>query len=131
MSTAPRNGSRARCLHLRDRMETNGNSSQSSFAGAWHIWHQVQELPSRVESGLKTHPLTTVTVIAGVSFVGGMVLGSRVARVLLIATAPAIAQRLLAGPLGDRLERTIGVALRSSPATSPAASTASRKGGQS
>ena len=106
-------------------MDTNGHTSPSSFAGAWH---GVQKLPGRVETGLKTHPFTTVGVIAGVSFVGGMVLGSRVARAVLVAVAPAVAQRLLAGPVGDRLERIIGDALRSPSAMSPSAS---RKGGES
>ena len=57
---------------------------------------------------MKTHPFTTVAVIAGIAFVGGTVLGSRVARGLIVAVAPVVAHRLLDGPLGDELVRLVG-----------------------
>jgi hypothetical protein len=100
-------------------MDTNGTTSESSFSAAWH---RMRDIPSQVESGLKTRPLATAAAIAGVSFVGGMVLGSRVARALLVAATPAIAHRLLAGPLGDDLVRYLRRVFRSESAASPAVS---------
>jgi hypothetical protein len=76
---------------------------------------RVRDLPARLESGLKTYPFVTAAVIAGVSFVGGMVLGSRFARAILVAASPAIVHRLLDGPVGDDLVRSIRGALRSRP----------------
>lgn len=61
---------------------------------------------------MKAHPLKTAAAIAGISFVGGTVLGSRVARAVLVAAAPTIVKRLLEGPLGDDLTRYLRSVLR-------------------
>jgi hypothetical protein len=100
-------------------METNGTTSESTL---FEAWHRFRDLPGQVETGLKTHPWATAASIAGVSFVGGMVLGSRVARAILVAAAPAIVHRVLDGPLGDEVLRYIRGAFRSQSATSPIAS---------
>jgi hypothetical protein len=99
-------------------MEANGTVSGSLFAGL----HRVSELPAQLESGLKAHPFATAITLAGFSFLGGMVLGSRVARAVLVAAAPAIVHRLLQGPLGDDLERYIRGAFRPPAASSQTAS---------
>jgi hypothetical protein len=100
-------------------MEANGATSRSAFSTALH---EVGELPARLETGLKTHPFVTTATIAGVAFLGGMALGSRVVRAVLVAAAPAIMRRLLDGPLGDDLERYICGAFRRPAAASVTAS---------
>ncbi len=85
-------------------METNGATSKSAF-------RRVRGLSAELETGVKTHPFVTAAAIAGVSFVGGMLLGSRVARGVVVAVAPAIVYRLLEGPLGERLDRYVRIAL--------------------
>jgi hypothetical protein len=93
-------------------MNTNGTASKSSVFASLH---RVRDLPAQLESGLKTHPFATAAAIAGVSFVGGVVLGSRLARAILVAVSPVIVHRLLDGPLGDDLIRSIRAAFRSRP----------------
>jgi hypothetical protein len=83
-------------------MKTNGTKLEDSFSAAWQ---RVRDLPEQVESGFKTHPLTTAAAIAAASFAGGILFGSRVARAVLVAATPVIVQRVLAGPLGDDLAR--------------------------
>ena len=100
-------------------MDTNGTMSESSFSAAWH---RVRDIPSQVESGLKARPLAAAVAIAGVAFVGGMVLGSRVARAFLVAAAPAIAHRLLVGPLGEDLAAYYRRVFRSASDASPTVS---------
>ena len=99
-------------------MKTNGTKLEESFSSAWQ---RVRELPNQVETGLKTHPLTTAAALASVSFAGGMLFGSRVARAILIAATPVIVQRVLAGPLGDDLARVARRVL-DTPVTSRASS---------
>jgi hypothetical protein len=81
---------------------TNGTTSESTVFAALH---RAGELPAQLETGMKGHPLKTAAVIAGVSFVGGAIFGSRLARTVLIAATPTIVRRLLDGPLGDDITR--------------------------
>jgi len=82
----------------------NGTTIGSGVSAAFH---RMAELPGKVESELKTHPLAAGLAIAGLSFVGGMIFGSRTARAIFVAATPVIATRLLDGPLGDDLTRYV------------------------
>jgi hypothetical protein len=85
-------------------METNGTADRSGFSAAFH---RIGTLPRQLESDLRAHPFATAVTVAGVSFAVGTLLGSRVARAVLVAAIPALVQRLLNGPLGDDLLRYI------------------------
>ncbi len=84
--------------------------------------HRAGELPAQLENGIKAHPLTTAAIVAGVSFAGGAIFGSRVGRAIVIAATPAIVKRLLDGPLGDDITRYIRGAIRGRTAESRTAS---------
>jgi hypothetical protein len=99
-------------------MDTNGTTRSSVFAAL----HSLQDLPAQLESGLKTHPFATAAAIAGVSFVGGTFLGSRLGRALLVAVAPAIVYHLLNSKFGDNLVGSMRDAFRPRPVESRTAS---------
>jgi hypothetical protein len=88
---------------------SNGTTSESSVFAALR---GASEIPGRIESGMKAHPLKTAAAVAGLSFVGGAVFGSRLARAVFVAAAPTIVKRLLDGPLGDDLTRYLRGAIR-------------------
>jgi hypothetical protein len=87
---------------------TNGTTTDPGILSALH---RLGELPGKLERELKARPYATVATVAGLSFLGGMIFGSRVARAVLVAATPVIATRLLDGPLGDDLSRYIRSAL--------------------
>lgn len=88
---------------------TNGTTTGSSVSAAFH---RMAELPGKVESEIKTHPFAAGLAICGLSFLGGMIFGSRTARAIVVAATPVIATRLLDGPLGDDLARYVRSAFR-------------------
>ena len=68
------------------------------------ILRETAELPGKLEREMRARPLAASAVVAGVAFAAGTVIGSRFLRALVVATAPALARRVLEGPLGERLD---------------------------
>jgi hypothetical protein len=99
---------------------TNGATTKTS--GFLAALHRVAELPGQFERELKARPFGAVAAVAGLSFLAGMIFGSRTARAMIVAATPVIVTRLLDGPLGEDLSRYARSALRSRPGTTQAAS---------
>jgi hypothetical protein len=70
------------------------------------------QLPQRVRREVATHPGTVLASVAGVAFLGGAVLGSRLGRAILAAAIPAVIERVIATELGPRLLRLAATAWR-------------------
>ena len=97
-------------------------SSNGRTSEVFAALHRAGELPAQLEGGMKAHPFQTAAVIAGVSFLGGALLGSRVARAVLVAATPALVKHLLDGPFGDDITRYVRGAIRGRTAESRSAS---------
>lgn len=96
----------------------NGTTTEGLFASL----HWIGDLPAKVAVGARTHPLKTAATIAGVSFLGGAIFGSRVARAIFVAATPVLLNHLLDGPLGEDLSRYLRGAIRGRPGVRPASS---------
>ncbi|HEY2515847.1 MAG TPA: hypothetical protein VGI39_33485 [Polyangiaceae bacterium] len=68
------------------------------------ILRETADLPGKLEREMRSRPLVTSAVVAGVAFAAGTVIGSRFMRALVVATAPALMRRVLDGPLGERID---------------------------
>lgn len=90
------------------------NRTEETFAQGpvLRFLKNTSSLPGRLEASLRARPLATAAAVAGVAFVAGTIAGSRVARTVFVAAAPALVRRLLDGPLGEDLDAYVRSAFR-------------------
>ena len=82
----------------------NRVEGSSPSAGLLRFLRDTAGLREKLEASLRARPLATAGAVAGVAFLAGTILGSRFLRAVVVASVPAVVQRVLDGPLGDQLQ---------------------------
>jgi len=89
------------------RAKRNGHEKKAALSGdRQHLKDLVRvtkELARRAQEGMRERPQTTLAAVAGVSFVLGTLLGTRLIRAALYAAAPYVAVQIMKGELGEKV----------------------------
>jgi hypothetical protein len=81
---------------------TNGHSTAKNLDELRRLG---RTLPRKVRHEMAERPQLVLAAVAGVSFLAGATLGSRLGRLVLSAAIPIALERLVAGQLGPRLTK--------------------------
>ena len=84
---------------------TDSRSSGATMKNLDELRRVARKVPSKLRRRLAEKPEATLAAVAGLSFLAGVTLGSRLARAVVSAAIPIALERLIAGELGPRLMR--------------------------